>query len=230
MSRRLLRSKAFTVHDAGRGGETDQDSLRIDDRGITTAAAGTIYDTRRYREQNADEKSKILLLGPSGSGKTTVLKQFRILYGPSWNNDELRMYGAIVRSNITTAVVKLCELMRVLDLEPKLDEESNASSPVSDLLTDEDHDGGNAMTPREAFDQICAYLVYKTATKPISKLEHHEPDWIGTSMRVGFDVNIKAKLFLQHVDAIRVLWKVSNCIKKIIVDIEMSFLHYIYNI
>jgi hypothetical protein len=109
-----------------------------------------------------------------------------------------------VRSNIVTAVHKLCKLTRDIGYESKLDEESAAATAAD--LSD-----ASGMTPREAFDQIAAYVVYNTATEPFPPIpkEQLESDWVGKSTRAGVQLNEDAELFLQHVEAVRVLWQVS---------------------
>jgi hypothetical protein len=159
--------------------------------------------------QREEQKIKILLLGTEGSGKSTIMKQMRILYmnGSFKTDKDLKMYGVIVRSNIVTAVRKVCQLTRDIGLESKLDEESAATTAAD--LSDA---SGTRMTPREAFDQIVAYMVDKTATEPFPRpipKEHDERDWVGKSPLAGVEENENAELFLQHVEAIRVLWQVS---------------------
>jgi GTPase SAR1 family protein len=153
------------------------------------------------RDQD-EEKVKLLLLGTGESGKSTIFKQMRILYGSAKTDDDLRMYGVIVRSNIVTAIRKLCLLTRQLGYERKLDEESAAATAAD--LSDV-----SGMTPREAYDQIIAYLVDNTATDPMPEIprEQAERDWVGRSTRAGIQANLDAQQFLQHVEAIRVLWQ-----------------------
>jgi len=145
------------------------------------------------------EKIKLLLLGAGESGKSTVFKQMRILYGSEKTDEDLKMYGVVVRSNIVVAIRKLCVLLRKLGLEGKLDEESQAA-------TEGDFEDMSGMTPRQAYDQITAYLVDNTATEPYP-LEPDPNDWVGRRPRSGMNVNTDARHFLQHVEAIRVLWQ-----------------------
>ncbi|ACI65128.1 predicted protein [Phaeodactylum tricornutum CCAP 1055/1] len=58
-------------------------------------------------KQQEDLKVKLLLLGAGESGKSTIFKQMRILHGAPRTEDDLRMYGVVVRSNIVTAMRKL---------------------------------------------------------------------------------------------------------------------------
>jgi hypothetical protein len=155
------------------------------------------------RRQN-EQKVKLLLLGTGESGKSTIFKQMRILYGSPLTDDDLRMYGVVVRSNIVTAVRKLCLLARQLGYERRLDEESAAATAAD--LSDV-----SGMTPREAYDEIVAFLVDNSATEPFPDIppEQAEKDWVGKSTRrAGIQANRDAQQFLQHVEAIRVLWQV----------------------
>ena len=163
-----------------------------------------ITDEQEAARAQDEEKVKLLLLGTGGSGKSTIFKQMRILYGSPKADDELRMYGVIVRSNIVTAIRKLCLLTRQLGYDKKLDEESAAATAAD--LSDV-----SGMTPKEAYDQIMGYLVDNTATDPYPEIpqEQAERDWVGKSTRAGIQANLDAQQFLQHVQAIRVLWQVS---------------------
>ena len=68
-------------------------------------------DRKLEREKQQEElKVKLLLLGAGESGKSTIFKQMRIIYGTPRSEDDLRMYGVVVRSNVVTAVKKLCVL------------------------------------------------------------------------------------------------------------------------
>lgn len=153
-------------------------------------------------DKKADgEKVKLLLLGTGESGKSTIFKQMRIIYGSERSEEELRMFGVIVRSNTVVAVRKLCRLLNQLGLERKLDEESAVATAA-------DMDDVSGMTPRQAYDQIVAYLVDNTATTQFTEGSRETAqDWVGTSIRAGKAANYDAKLFLQHVEAIRVLWQ-----------------------
>ena len=166
-----------------------------------------IRDDEITQEQEAhrlheESKIKLLLLGTGESGKSTIFKQMRILYGSPKSHDDLRMYGVIVRSNIVTAVRKLCQLTKAIGYVQKLDEESSAATAA-------DLNDVSGMTPREAYDQIMAHLVDNTAAEPFPSLseERIERDWVGRSSRAGLEMNKNATLFLQHVEAIRVLWQ-----------------------
>eukprot|EP00979_Chaetoceros_neogracilis_P011146 scaffold2707_cov273-Chaetoceros_neogracile.AAC.8 len=161
-----------------------------------------ISDEQEADREQDEKKVKLLLLGTGGSGKSTIFKQMRILYGSEKTDDDLRMYGVIVRSNIVTAIRKLCLLTRQLGYEKKLDEESAAATAadLSDI---------SGMTPKEAYDQIIAHLVDTNATNAFPEIpqEQADRDWVGTSTRAGIQANLDAQQFLQHVEAIRVFWQ-----------------------
>jgi hypothetical protein len=50
--------------------------------------------------QRQDGVIKLLLLGAGESGKSTIFKQMKILYGHSWNKDELLALKPVVFANI----------------------------------------------------------------------------------------------------------------------------------
>lgn len=169
-------------------------------------------------------KVKMLLLGAGESGKSTVFKQMRILHGSPRTEDDLRMYGVVIRHNIIVAVRKLCLLLRTLGFEEELDKEG---SPINDGENDmEDQERPSpTMTPREAYDTLMAYVVNMTSpainanpqdmNSETSGMNGSVPDsdWVGQSARAGLAANNDAKLFLRYADAIEVLWK-SNVMKK----------------
>ena len=172
------------------------------------AAAGAdsrIIDNQLERMKQEEEgKIKMLLLGAGESGKSTIFKQMRLLYGTERSDDDLRMYGVVARSNIVVAVRKLCTHLRNLGLEEELDRESRENED----LEEGDH---SAMTCRQAYDELMAYLVDNTATA--SEMEGGvggEKDWVGQSPRAGLAANNDAKQFLAHHESIRILWQVSS--------------------
>ena len=148
-------------------------------------------------KQNEDLKVKLLLLGAGESGKSTIFKQMRILHGTPRSEDDLKMYGVVVRSNIMTAMRKLCTLLRNLGLEDQLAAEPKAED-----------DNGTGMTPKEAFDLLVAHIVDGTATTPLESPKSAENDWVGTSARAGLAANNDAKEFLKLWRHIKTLWEV----------------------
>jgi G-protein alpha subunit len=152
-------------------------------------------DLDRARQQE-ELKVKLLLLGAGESGKSTIFKQMRILHGSPRTEDDLRMYGVVVRSNCITAVRKLCQLLRQLELENELAEE-----PA---------DAEENMTPKQAFDFLASHLVDGTAA-PLAPLANgSSDDWVGHSARAGLGPNNDSQLFLQLWKPMRVLWEVSS--------------------
>jgi hypothetical protein len=112
------------------------------------------------------------------------------------------MYGVVIRSNIIVAVRKLCSHLRSLGLEEAL-----AAEPINE-------DFGINMSPKQAYDELIAHIVDNTAPGLEESLQNGDHssnprDWVGQSPRAGLAANNDAKQFLQHVNAIRVLWNVS---------------------
>lgn len=141
-------------------------------------------------------KIKMLLLGPGESGKSTVFKQMRLLYGTERSDEDLRMYGVAARSNITVAIRKLIVHLRSLGLEQELEKESQ-----------NEHTG---LTPRQAYDELIAYLVDNTAMSAQDEKDPLEGDWVGYSARAGVGANADAKLFLQHHESMKIIWEVRH--------------------
>jgi len=172
-------------------------------------SASRNIDSELERDKQAEEgKIKMLLLGAGESGKSTIFKQMRVLYGTARADDDLRMYGVVARSNIVVAVRKLCSHLRNLGLEEELDRESTEDSG----LEEGDH---SSMTPRQAYDELMAYLVDNTAMAPAQDVtESGEKDWVGQSPRAGLAANNDAKQFLAHHESIRILWQ-SDTMKQV---------------
>lgn len=170
---------------------------------VTSDSVDKFLATEKQREEG---KLKLLLLGTGESGKSTIFKQFKILYGTRKSNDDLRMYGVVVRSNVITAVTKLCELTKDLGCEQRLVDESE----VATAALPED---GCGMTVKEAYDLIMSHLVYNDAPQPLPEIspEQMQNDWVGSSPRAGGKANNDAIRCLQLADAIEVIWQVSLC-------------------
>lgn len=161
-------------------------------------SSGIDRDLDRAR-QNEELKVKLLLLGAGESGKSTIFKQMRILHGAPRTEEDQRMYGVVIRSNVITAMRKLCSHLRSLGLEGQL-----AKEPKSD-----DSD----FSPKAAYDLIVAHVVDNTASPtdlPIPPENSDGKDWVGQSPRAGLGANNDAKQFLQLWRAIKALWEVSD--------------------
>jgi len=142
----------------------------------------------RTREE---QKIKLLLLGAGESGKSTIFKQMRIIYGTPRTDDNLRMFGVVIRSNCITVTRKLCQVIRMLELEEDLEEE--------------DATDGADMTPFEAFELLVSHLIDGTA-EPLEPLDLSE-DWVGHCATAGLGPNNDAQMFLQIWKPIQILWK-----------------------
>mmetsp|Transcript_11954 Transcript_11954/g.18153 ORF Transcript_11954/g.18153 Transcript_11954/m.18153 type:complete len:341 (+) Transcript_11954:179-1201(+) len=110
------------------------------------------------------------------------------------------MYGVVIRSNIITAVTKLCELVRDLGYEDALESESNGVNQNRNI---------NEMTVRDAYDLLISHLVDNTFTEPLPDIPHEQlqNDWVGFNSRAGSKCNIDAIRCLQLVDVIELLWQ-----------------------
>lgn len=178
------------------------------DNSAQAASRGIDNDLERA-EQEEEGKIKMLLLGAGESGKSTIFKQMRLLYGTERSDDDLRMYGVVARSNIVVATRKLCSHLRNLGLEEALDKESRENED----LEEGDH---SAMTCRQAYDELMAYLVDNTATAGAqdSNEANEGKDWVGQSPRAGLAANNDATQFLAHHESIQMLWRVSRFLRK----------------
>jgi hypothetical protein len=150
-------------------------------------------DLAKARKQEK-KKFKLLLLGAGESGKSTILKQMRILHGLPWDDDELRMYGVVVRSNAIVAVKKLCLLIGRRNLVEKLAEE-----PENAVF---------GMTPKAAYDDVCSYVIKREVPPPQEFPEESKDDWVGDSPRAGIGPNVEATLFLHKWKEMKCIWEV----------------------
>lgn len=199
-------SPASAPSPAGAAHEPTPRRSVADDPAEAAKSGGIDRDLDRARQQE-EGKVKLLLLGAGESGKSTIFKQMRILHGSPRSDDDLRMYGVVIRSNIIVAIRKLCSHLRSLGLEEAL-----AGEPINE-------DFGINMTPKEAYDELISHLVDNTAPGLEESLQNGEHnsnprDWVGQSPRAGLAANNDAKQFLQHVNAIRILWN-SKAMKEV---------------
>lgn len=158
-----------------------------------TATSNKIDEDMQVAQQAEELKIKLLLLGAGESGKSTIFKQFRILYGTPRTDDNLRMFGVVIRSNCITVTKKLCQVIRLLELEDDLEEE---------LAAEGAEDG---MTPFQAFETLVSHLIDGTAP-PLEAMDLTD-DWVGHCATAGLGPNNDAQMFLQIWKPIKVLWQ-----------------------
>lgn len=155
--------------------------------------------TNLEEQQRKDElKIKLLLLGAGESGKSTIFKQMRIIYGTPRTDEELRMFGVVIRSNCITVTRKLCQLIQMLELEDVLEEEEKAE--------------GADMSPFEAYELLVSHLIDGTA--PALEPIDLSNDWVGHLATAGLGPNNDAQMFLQIWKPIKILWE-SNLMKEV---------------
>ena len=161
-----------------------------------TAATDKIDKELEVAQQAEELKIKLLLLGAGESGKSTIFKQMRIIYGSPRTDDNLRMFGVVIRSNCITVTRKLCQVIRMLELEDDLEEEPAAEGA---------EDG---MTPFQAFEYLVSHLIDGTAP-PLEPMDF-AGDWVGHCATAGLGPNNDAQMFLQIWKPTKVLWQVSS--------------------
>ncbi|KAL7570147.1 hypothetical protein ACA910_019985 [Epithemia clementina (nom. ined.)] len=169
---------------------------KSDDRQEIITSSGIDRDLDRLR-QNEDLKVKLLLLGAGESGKSTIFKQMRIIHGAPRSDDDLRMYGVVVRSNCITAMRKLCAHMRSLGLDSRL---------ATEIKQEDEGPHSSGLSEKQAFDLLVAHLVDNTADPSELPAVSMEGDWVGNSPRAGLGANNDSKQFLQLWKPIKTLW------------------------
>ncbi|KAK9448788.1 guanine nucleotide binding protein, alpha subunit [Limtongia smithiae] len=75
---------------------------------------------------------KVLLLGSGESGKSTIVKQMKIIHQNGFSPAELALYRQIIYRNLVESVRGFIDGMRLLGLEPALEE----NKPLVDLIMD----------------------------------------------------------------------------------------------
>lgn len=166
-----------------------------------------IDDALEAASKEDKRKLKMLLLGTAECGKSTIFKQMRLLYGTERDEDELRMYGVVVRSNITVAIRKLVVHLRWLGLDYELDQESEECGKI--IIQNGVYHAG--LTYRQAYDELFTNLVESKAGDADAQDDTIlEGDWVGNSPLAGIAANAEAKLFLRYHKTIQILWKVSS--------------------
>ena len=155
-----------------------------------------IHVEMRIAERNEGLKMKVLLIGAEESGKSTILKQMRIIYGRPRTDDNLRMFGVVIRSNCITVMRKLCRVIRMLEMEDDLEEEEAES-----------------MTPFEAFELLTSHLLDNSAP-PIETVGLSD-DWVGHCATAGLESNNDAQMFLQLWKPMKILWQSQTMQKKV---------------
>jgi len=171
----------------------------------TTSEEDTIERKRNQRiearakaaQKKNESKIKMLLLGAGESGKSTIFKQMRILYGAPRTEDEIRMFGVVVRSNVVVVVKKLLHLIKDMDLEESLIQESEENARI---------DGEGGMSYKEAYDELNKAFIDSIDDEEEITSEPSD-DWVGYSNRAGSNANKEAKKFLKYQFCLKTLWE-----------------------
>jgi hypothetical protein len=146
---------------------------------------------------------KLLIVGPPRSGKSTILKQFRYMHGDPWTDEELRVYGATIRSNITAAIRHICRLLGRLGLEEELSREIDVASNYSE--------GDTGISPRQAFDRLCDHLLIddsNTNERGESPHDGGDSPTKDNNIHGRNDTNKDVGLFLDLWREMKALWQV----------------------
>lgn len=175
-------------------------SKKPNDPKEVVTSSGIDRDLDRARQQE-ELKVKLLLLGAGESGKSTIFKQMRVLYGSPRSDDDLKMYGVVVRSNVITAMRKLCAHLRSLALEEQL---------ASEAPQDTNDESCSGLTPKQAYDLLISHLVDNTGNPDDLQLPENgdSKDWVGESARAGLSAINDSKVFLSLWKPIKTLWEV----------------------
>ncbi|ORY51632.1 guanine nucleotide-binding protein G(t) subunit alpha-1-like protein [Rhizoclosmatium globosum] len=80
--------------------------------------------------------TKILLLGAGESGKSTILKQFKLIYGSGFTDEDVKSYKAAIRGNLVICAKSLVEAMDTL----KIPYGFNPKDPANTALLNESNE------------------------------------------------------------------------------------------
>ncbi|KAI8817772.1 guanine nucleotide binding protein, alpha activating activity polypeptide O [Fimicolochytrium jonesii] len=84
---------------------------------------------------------KLLLLGAGESGKSTVLKQFKLIHGVPFADDDRKVYKSTIHGNVVESLATLLEGMRRLELKYQSEKGKEAARRIREggvgLLTPE---------------------------------------------------------------------------------------------
>jgi hypothetical protein len=215
----------------------DDDEQVITKKLSTQKINNAIDDKLHVIKQQENDKMKYLLLGTGESGKSTIFKQMRILHGSPMTDDELRVWGVVIRSNILTVVKQLCNLIRMLEVEDELNEEYNIAANINkknDTAAQQrqrqrqqpEYYGGNSRketrTPFKVL--ILHFAVYNANPRHFEVYDAKAPepgggggvelllsnDWVGHCQSAGLGPNRDAKVMLELAKPIKALWQVNS--------------------
>jgi len=140
------------------------------------------------------EKIKLLLLGAGESGKSTLFKQFQLMYGAPRTKQDLNMYAAAVRNNITVLLKRLFPLVVSLELEDKFaPNERAAYHKILEAIS----------TQKSAAEQVKTDAMVPVTLKEEIKLIFQSKTWESVwAQRDTVNAIDSHKLFIDELDAI----------------------------
>ncbi|KAJ3030065.1 UNVERIFIED_CONTAM: Guanine nucleotide-binding protein subunit alpha-14 [Siphonaria sp. JEL0065] len=78
---------------------------------------------------------KLLILGPGESGKSTILKQFRLIYGAGFSEDDRATFRSLIIVNIVQCAKTLVSQMEVLQIPYGFNPEDHAAAVAATPAT-----------------------------------------------------------------------------------------------
>jgi hypothetical protein len=192
----------------------DEQAVTTKKKLIRKIRNNAIEDKINVIERQENQKVKYLILGTGESGKSTIFKQMRILHGSPMTDDELRMWGVVIRSNVLTVVKQLCNLIRMLEVEDEF---------FNDDAQPEYYGGNSRKETRSPFKVLILHFAVYNANPlhfEVYDTQAPEPgggaivellsnDWVGHCQAAGLGPNRDAKVMLELANPIKALWQVS---------------------
>lgn len=153
---------------------------------------------------SAEKQANLLIVGDHDTlGWWEMFKRLHLQCCDSGlTEEELRMYGVFVRSNMLRTIKRLCELAKDQKHAEEWWESPLGSPPLS-------------KSPREFYNRIVTGISTVSGDS-IARLKEagarsdpsQAPDWVGISVQAGPMANVEANLFLELLPCIQALWKV----------------------
>jgi|Transcript_118250 GTPase SAR1 family protein len=144
---------------------------------------------RRNREEaeRESQKIKLLLLGAGESGKSTLFKQFKILYGVGFSDEDRRGWTPQIYNNVITSMKSLVQACVDMDIDVEAEDERDEFEGISDDAPVDEHVGALVRTLwadsgiQEAFEQRHKFQLIDSAAYYFGKIDEIvEPGYVAT--------------------------------------------------
>ncbi|KAI8621855.1 guanine nucleotide binding protein, alpha subunit [Chytriomyces sp. MP71] len=126
------------------------------EQAVAVAASNEIDKQLKMEQKNIQQNIKLLLLGPGETGKSTVLKQFKLIYGEGYTQNEKISFRTTILTNVMTCALSLISAMDMLKIPYGFD--PNVPVPSAEELDDEENaigDDDKVRDERGSAEEVC---------------------------------------------------------------------------